>query len=282
MALTGKRHRIGQRVDPLRRKPGVFRLSLPGFDDRGGQCQIAIDQIGLVLQSGKVDLKLQIGCGSPFGVSRFRFEAQFSPGHFVAAWRKELRHKMAVTKRAPWGRGVRRAHREVNGEALQIAGVAVHIQLKFRRRRETDAIERIRELSQPILQRAPWSRLGCGEHFPVADRRGVGDQAGQLKIGSMKDGMKMIQRPLIVGQQAQVGLNVIDGEQPWWSIGLTDWPNQAAVVQCERIGLQFQSGQELVIDRKVELGQRELRAERLVGLAETDIFGHNALVPAKP
>jgi len=108
MALTRKRHRIGQRVDPLRRKPGVFRPSLPGFDDLRGQCQIAIDQIGLVLQSGKVDLKLQIGCGSPFGASRFRFEAQFSPGHFVAAWRKEPRHKMAVTKRAPWRRGVRR------------------------------------------------------------------------------------------------------------------------------------------------------------------------------
>ena len=53
----------------------------------------------------------------------------------------------------------------------------------------------------------------------------------------------MIQGPLVIGQQPQVGLNILDGELPGRAVGFRYGQDQTAVAQRQRFNLEFQPGQ---------------------------------------
>src|ERR1051326_5220100 len=95
----------------------------------------------------------------------------------------------------------------------------------------------------------------------------------------------MVERPLVIGQEAQFGLDVFRGQlsRPG-GIGLGNGPNQTALPEHEGIHLELKSGQRLRVEPHLDLSERQLRPQSCPGgicAFEADVFGDQALIPAQ-
>ena len=111
----------------------------------------------------------------------------------------------------------------------------------------------VRELAEPVAPGAGRRGLLGLEQLPFANGGGIGDRAGQLDLRAGKAGGEMIERPFVAGQEAQVGLDILDGQLPRRLIGFRDGPDQAALAQHERINLELQPGEGAVIEAQLDL-----------------------------
>ena len=123
--------------------------------------------------------------------------------------------------------------------------------------------------------------LLCLEQLPFTNGGRVGHRAGQLDLGAGKTGSEMIQRPFVAGQKAKLGLDVVHGQLARRLVGFREGPDQAAPAQHERINLKLKASEGVVVEPQLDLGDRQFRAERLVGAPEADVLRDDAVVPAR-
>src|SRR2546423_6846073 len=143
MALTGEGHGIGQGMHPLRCEAGSLRFSPPGLDRAGRKGEIAIYQIGLIFQSGEMDLQMEIGRSGPLSASVSGVENNFCSGKLITRRRREPHGEMSLIDSAPRCVGAGRAYREANGKTLKVARITSKVQLQVRGRGEPDGVQRV-------------------------------------------------------------------------------------------------------------------------------------------
>ena len=102
----------------------------------------------------------------------------------------------------------------------------------------------------------PQARLiRSARELPVADRRGVGERAGEVDFCAEAGGLKMVQFPAVLGQQAQFGHDSVDDEPFGRAVGRNQWQDQAAVVKLQGVNVEAQAAQRGGIQSDVRLAQ---------------------------
>ena len=283
LALAGKRDRVSEGVDPL---GGEARIGAGGpfaLDLARRERQFRVDLVGLPFDSRKIQPEVEVGDARPtdlrVGCNQFQRGARDG----VAVGGEQVRGKPAVGDRSPGGVSAGSGHVQQDAEALKIAGVAPEIEPQLGRRGEVDACKCVIELAE-----APLPQTGGGggvfarlKALPLAHGRGVGDHAGELESGAGESGGEMVQRPLIVREEAEDRLDVFDGQLAVGLVGLGYRPDEAALAQHQRIYLQLEPGEGPGIQMHLDLGESQARAKGFVGPAEADVFGDNPLIPAE-
>src|SRR2546429_254801 len=132
MALTRKRHRVGQGMYPLRREAGILRACPGGLESAGRKGEIAIYQIGLIFKSGEMDLQMEIGRSGPLSASVSGVQNNFCSGKLITRRRREPHGEMSLIDSAPRCVGAGRAYREANGKTLKVARITSKVQLQVR------------------------------------------------------------------------------------------------------------------------------------------------------
>jgi hypothetical protein len=165
---------------------------------------------------------------------------------------------------------------------LEIAGIAAQIQDQIWRGVEVSAFEGIGEAMEPVLQCAGWGGVPGLEKFPISKGGGIGDHGAEANASAGEAGFEIIESPLVVGEEAKVGLDVGEGEFARGAVGFSEGPDQAAAAQSQGIDLELEPREGLVVEHDLGFGQGEPGTERLIGASELDIFGDEAAVPAEP
>ena len=102
-----------------------------------------------------------------------------------------------------------------------------------------NSFESIGQLTEAILQCLGRHRLLSREKPPISNRRRIRDVSGQLDFCAGEACREVIERPLVVGQQSQVGLDILDQDLAWRTVGGGNRHNQPPPVQHQQIDLQL-------------------------------------------
>src|SRR5439155_23684828 len=78
------------------------------------------------------------------------------------------------------------------------------------------------------------------------------------------------------------GHDSVDDESFGRTVGRNQRQDQAALAEPQGINVKAQAAQREGVQSDVRLAQREVRSDGVVRAAQADVFGHQAVIPAKP
>ena len=112
-----------------------------------------------------------------------------------------------------------------------------------------------------------------------AGEGGVGDDAGRSHINALDLRVEVGQLPLIVGQEADVGVEVFDQEGAGRFIGRCDPPCAISLEEFDGLHTQFATGQRFQFEVHIRGLDRDGRADASVTWVDGQVLGHDALKP---
>ncbi|PYK98229.1 MAG: hypothetical protein DME19_13295 [Verrucomicrobia bacterium] len=114
-------------------------------------------------------------------------------------------------------------------------------------------------LSQPRLPKP--GRLVRGPfELPVANRRRIGKHAREIDSRAEAKRFKMVELPLVVGEETKFGHDVVQDEWLRRFVGGHQGQNQPAIMEHQRVDLEMQLVQRRAVEFEVRFANGKVRS----------------------